>query len=66
MGLLPSERRHFICPQVRATQKEPRKTKDEMEGRLRSFPKTLAPCQAKRGSLEVNGEGLRPVTDIQR
>ena len=35
-------------------------------GRLRSFPKTLAPCQAKRGSLEVNGEGLRPMTDIQR
>ena len=38
---------------------EPRKTKDEMEEKLRSFCKTLASCCAKRGPVEVNGSLLR-------
>ena len=48
------------------TLKEPRKTKNEMEGRFRKFRKTPSSCCEKRGTVEVNGEGLHPTTDIQR
>ena len=60
---MTSEREYFICPQVRGTHNEPRKNKDQMEGRLRLFLKRLASCRANRGSLQDNGEGLG---DIQR
>ena len=40
-------------------------TKDEMEGRLGWLHKTLATRRAKRGSVKVNKEGLRPTKDIQ-
>ena len=36
-----------------------------MEGRLGWFYKTLATRRAKRGSVKVNKEGLRPTKDIQ-
>ena len=48
------------------THKESRKTKDPMEGRFREFRKTPSSCYAKRGTVEVNGEGLHVTTDIQR
>ena len=44
----------------------PGKTKNEMEERFREFRKTLSSCCAKRGTVEVNGEGLHPTTDIKR
>jgi len=36
-----------------------------MEGRLGWFHKTVATRRAKRGSVKVNKEGLRPTKDIQ-
>ena len=55
---------HYILD-APGTHKKSRKTKDEMEGRFREFRKAPSSCCAKRGAVEVNGEGLRPTTDIQ-
>ena len=58
---------HYVL-EAPGTQREPRKTEDEMEGRFREFGKTLASYTycAKRGPVEVNRKGLRLTTDIQR
>jgi len=56
----PLDNPHYILD-APGIHKEPRKTKDEMEGRFRKFCKTLASCCAKRGPS--GGQWGRPTTN---
>ena len=48
------------------THKEPRKTKDKLDGQLELFHKMPAMCHPKHGPVEVIGEGLCRTMDIQQ
>ena len=56
---------HYILDAL-GTHKEPRKTKDKLERQLELFLKMLAMCRPKHGPVEVSGEGLCRMTDIQQ